>query len=159
MTTATTTLFSQSNVAALMITGKSPRFEITLGGTVQQTFPATRSWKREQKLAVEAAQALLAGRDGARIDAALSTLPLVSAGIVASRSVIAYAVVVNADGSRTLTPQGGKNAAFRSAILRTVCDFLLSHGLHVTVGSGTLTISAPLPGDDCAEEDDADLAA
>ena len=155
----TTTLFSQSNVAALMIIdSKSPRFEITLGGTVQQTFPATRSWKREQKLAVEAAQALLAGRDGARIDAALSTLPLVSAGIVASRSVIAYAVVVNADGSRTLTPQGGKNAAFRSAILRTVCDFLLSHGLHVTVGSGTLTISEPLPGDDGAE-DDADLAA
>ena len=155
----TTTLFSQSNVAALMIIdSKSPRFEITLGGTVQQTFPATRSWKREQKLAVEAAQALLAGRDGARIDAALSTLPLVSTGIVASRSVIAYAVVVNADGSRTLTPQGGKNAAFRSAILRTVCDFLLSHGLHVTVGSGTLTISEPLPGDDGAE-DDADLAA
>ena len=72
--------------------------------------------------------------------------------------MIAYAVVVNADGSRTLTPQGGKNAACRSAILRTVCDFLLSHGLHVTVGSGTLTISEPLPGDDGAE-DDADLAA
>ena len=61
MTTATTTIFQHAHVAARMIVkSAAPRFEITVFGEVTQTFPATRSWKHEQKLAVEAAIARLA---------------------------------------------------------------------------------------------------
>ena len=142
MTTATTTLFSQSNVAALMIIdSKAPRFEITVFGEVTATFPATRSWKREQKLAVEAAQALLAAHVGAEIDAAIAALP--NQPTTASRTRIAFLILVHADGSRTLEAQGGKHAAARSAALGDARDFLLSRGLAVTVGPRALTISAP----------------
>ena len=130
MTTATTTLFSQSNVAALMITGKSPRFEITLGGTVQQTFPATRSWKSEQKLAVEAALALLADQPAAKLAALLADLghPLRAEGEpVTSQAATLTLVTTDAGGLRIIV-QGGKNAQARAALRIAVRESLEAVG-------------------------------
>ncbi|NTU85402.1 MAG: hypothetical protein HGA45_39625 [Chloroflexales bacterium] len=83
MAATTTVLFSQSDVQALMIIEpKTPRFEITQAGAVKQSFPATRSWKKEQQEAVEAAQALLADRPAAKVTTLLTELghPILAEG-------------------------------------------------------------------------------
>jgi hypothetical protein len=130
MTTATTTLFSQSNVAALMITGKAPRFEITRGGTVQQTFPATRSWKSEQKRAVEAALALLADQPAAKLAALLRDLghPLRAEGEPVTAQAATLTLVTTDAGGLRIIVQGGKNAQARAALRIAVRESLEAVG-------------------------------
>jgi hypothetical protein len=54
----TTTIFTHANIAAQMITGPSPRFEVLRDGVIAQTIPATRAWRAEQKAAIAAAAEL-----------------------------------------------------------------------------------------------------
>jgi hypothetical protein len=53
-------LLDEAGVTVVMIIGREPRFEIRAPGREVEIIPATRSWKAEQKLAVERAQALIA---------------------------------------------------------------------------------------------------
>lgn len=69
MAATTTTLFQHAHVQARMIVEpKCPRFEITVGGEVAQSFPATRRWVSEGKLAIAAARERLA-LDGVELPA------------------------------------------------------------------------------------------
>ena len=131
MTTATTTIFQHAHVAARMIVkSAAPRFEITVFGEVTQTFPATRSWKSEQKLAVEAALALLADQPAAKLAALLADLghPLRAEGEpVTSQAATLTLVTTDAGGLRIIV-QGGKNAQARAALRIAVRESLEAVG-------------------------------
>jgi hypothetical protein len=151
-----TVLFSQSDVEALMILGKSPRFEIRAPGREVEVIPATRAWRSEQKLAVERAQALLSVAVApplSRLEQALSAFPTLGRGDAkATKRRMVLGVSENPDGSHTLSLRGGKDDKARQAQLRAVGEWVLAAHLNVSFGFSEITVSEPQPGDDCYED-------
>ncbi|MBX0330027.1 KTSC domain-containing protein [Oscillochloris sp. ZM17-4] len=54
----TVAIFQHANVAAQMITGRAPRFEIVVDGQVAKSVPATRRWQSEQAAVLDEAAEL-----------------------------------------------------------------------------------------------------
>jgi hypothetical protein len=161
--TTPTVLFDQANVQALMFLGKAPRFEIHAPGREAEIIPATRSWKAEQKLAVERAQALVAGMADVRVAELLTAagLALLAQGEKPTKKAAVLSVALEADGAVRITVAGGQNAQARADLRSAAADALAAAGWGTTPvqdGLVVVELGAAMPTDEPAVSEEVEAA-